>query len=336
MRCAKAIQIGGLIMSVIVMAGPAPVSLLRFGSQTRLDPETSQSFQAKDSFPVNLTVCTFMTSGSLHDLQATSVRFGAHLNVISLDSETLQPHPGILNKKLRAIAALADELSPDAIMVAFDAFDVLIGRPIGKPADSHIAQLQVTQLVTFLLGNPCLLTETGDMYWSFRELMGGRKDYIIFNAEKNCWPDQDLKEEYPETHSPWRYLNAGAFMGNAGAVRAALQPRLHTLTENTDDQRLWTQLYLDDVAAGSDIIHIDSGCKIFQSLFQEKPGEMQLTESGWYNAVTRSHPTVFHANGDHSKVWRFIYPGIQVFASLTGVDLADRFMDKRVERLEEK
>jgi len=174
------------------------------------------------------------------------------------------------------------------------------------------------------------------MYWSFREVMGRRNDFLLFNAEKNCWPDPDLEKAYPEIQSPWRYLNAGAFIGNAGAVKAALQPKLDSITKNTNDQRLWTRLYLDDIAAGSDVIHIDSGCKIFQSLWGvQLPGEMLLTENGWYNTVTRSSPAVFHSNGDHSKVWTFIYPGIQVFASSTGVELADRFMAKRIERSEE-
>ena len=50
--------------------------------------------------------------------------------------------------------------------------------------------------------------------------------------------------------NPWRYLNAGAFIGNAGAVTAALQPKLDLITKDTDDQRFWTRLYLDDIAAG--------------------------------------------------------------------------------------
>ena len=80
------------------------------------------------------------------------------------------------------------------------------------------------------------------MYWSFREMMGRRNDFLLFNAEKNCYPDPDLEKAYPEIQSPWRYLNAGAFIGNAGAVKAALQPKLDSITKNTDDQRLWTRL----------------------------------------------------------------------------------------------
>ena len=113
------------------------------------------------------------------------------------------------------------------------------------------------------------------------------------------------------------------------------RPKLDSITKNTDEQRLWTRLYLDDIAAGSDVVHIDSGCTIFQTLWGVQPGEMLLTENGWYNTVTRSSPAVFHSNGDHSKVWTFIYPGIQVFASSTGVELADRFMASRIARSEE-
>ena len=122
----------GLSLFFLLMICTAPVSSFRFRLHTKLGMHTTSTANIADSAPVNLTVCTFATSGSLHDLQATSARFGVHLNVISLDSENLKPHMGIFNKKLRAILSVANELSPDAVMVAVDAFDVLIGRPIGR------------------------------------------------------------------------------------------------------------------------------------------------------------------------------------------------------------
>ena len=125
----------GLSLFFLLMICTAPVSSFRFRLHTKPGMHTTSTAPdvgTADSAPVNLTVCTFATSGSLHDLQATSARFGVHLNVISLGSENLEPHKGIFNKKLRAILSVANELSPDAVMVAVDAFDVLIGRPIGR------------------------------------------------------------------------------------------------------------------------------------------------------------------------------------------------------------
>jgi len=127
----------GLSLVFLLMICTAPVSSLRFRLDLHTKPgmhttSTTPDADIADSAPVNLTVCTFATGGSLNDLQATSARFGVHLNVISLDSKNLEPHMGIFNKKLRAILSVANELSPDAIMVAVDAFDVLIGRPIGR------------------------------------------------------------------------------------------------------------------------------------------------------------------------------------------------------------
>ena len=166
--------------------------------------------------------------------------------------------------------------------------------------------------------------------------MGQRKDFILFNAEKNCWPDSDLRTVYPTTRTAWRYLNAGVFMGKAGAIRTILEAHMHQINEDTDDQRMWTRLYLDDVAAGKDVIHIDSECSVFQSVLDvELPGDLSISDSGWQNTVTKSYPSIFHSNGDHSKVFRFIYPGLQVFAYMTGDELADRFMGKRISRLSE-
>lgn len=125
----------GLSLVFLLMICTAPISSLRFRLHTKPGMHTTSTApnaDIADSAPVNLTVCTFATDGNLNDVQATSARFGVHLNVISLDSKNLEPHMGIFNKKLRAILSVASELSPDAVMVAVDAFDVLIGRPIGR------------------------------------------------------------------------------------------------------------------------------------------------------------------------------------------------------------
>ncbi len=125
----------GLSLIFLLMICTAPISSLRFRLHTKPGMHTTSTApnaDIADSAPVNLTVCTFATDGNLNDVQATSARFGVHLNVISLDSKNLEPHMGIFNKKLRAILSVASELSPDAVMVAVDAFDVLIGRPIGR------------------------------------------------------------------------------------------------------------------------------------------------------------------------------------------------------------
>jgi len=32
---------------------------------------------------------------------------------------------------------------------------------------------------------------------------------VLFGAERNCWPDDELSEEFPELFTPYRYLNSG-------------------------------------------------------------------------------------------------------------------------------
>ena len=36
---------------------------------------------------------------------------------------------------------------------------------------------------------------------------------IVFSAEKTCWPDVELKEQYPKSPTDYRYLNSGGFIG---------------------------------------------------------------------------------------------------------------------------
>ena len=89
----------------------------------------------------NFTVCTFVTGGDFADLQATSGRFGVHLNVVNLSTKQLSSHQGLFNKKLRAILAVASTLPSDSVMLALDAFDVLIGRPAGDMESEAVVLL---------------------------------------------------------------------------------------------------------------------------------------------------------------------------------------------------
>jgi hypothetical protein len=83
---------------------------------------------------------------------------------------------------------------------------------------------------------------------------------ILFSAERDCWPDKDLANMYPEAPDP-KYLNAGGFIGLREDLIAAM---LNTLAfPNTeDDQRSWVLTYL----MGKADIKLDHGRRVFASL----------------------------------------------------------------------
>jgi hypothetical protein len=122
---------------------------------------------------------------------------------------------------------------------------------------------------------------------------------MVLSAEKNCWPDPDMSTRYPvmDGCGPWRYINAGGWLAQSAWVLRKLEALAEA--DEDDDQRLWTRAY------GTGMLHgavIDCTCKIFQTMWQTTPREVDVTESGNVrNFVIPSLPKVVHFNGG---VWR--------------------------------
>lgn len=121
---------------------------------------------------------------------------------------------------------------------------------------------------------------------------------IVIAGEKTCWPDAALGTHYPYPrppyhNSPWRFINAGGWIG----VRQTLIHALGEAADYTDkwpndDQRMWTEIFLYN--GWRNRITIDAGCQIFQCM--GGVGSHELGPGG-ENLVTHSFPKVLHFNG---------------------------------------
>lgn len=117
---------------------------------------------------------------------------------------------------------------------------------------------------------------------------------VIFAAEKNCYPSPYLRPYYPTSESPWRYLNAGGFIGPVEYLQ-------RMLTANLDfwlnDQFEFSKFYLE----GKSGIVLDSVCRLFQTLAYSLDN-ISYHENGPHNLITNSYPLVLHANGRESLI----------------------------------
>ena len=84
---------------------------------------------------------------------------------------------------------------------------------------------------------------------------------ILFGAEKGCWPDAFKAHLYKTADEEYPYLNAGAFIGYIGYIKALLGAI--TIYQSMDDQRLWTDMYLK-----TGLITLDHSNKIFLNMFK--------------------------------------------------------------------
>jgi hypothetical protein len=126
------------------------------------------------------------------------------------------------------------------------------------------------------------------------------KDCVIFNAEKGCYPDSHLADQYPVT-TDWRYLNAGVAVGTKAGWDKAL-PLVRGKIAGSMDQRAWTLAHL----ARPDIVLVDNKCELFQTTAFEAPDDFVYLdeEKVLFNNKLAAVPFILHGNGktDMSRI----------------------------------
>lgn len=171
--------------------------------------------------------------------------------------------PAGFGQKLLKAYEYAGRQPPGRLLVFLDGFDVLVGAP---PAEVARA---------------------------FRRVARGR-DVVVCSAEVFCWPDPGRAARFPPAPTPYRFLCSGAYAGSAGAIRRALAPHMTAVDNGSDDQRVFTDAFLD----GRGAVVLDHRCELFQNLNKGMKYDLVRAPNGrWRNRVTASQPAIFHGNG---------------------------------------
>lgn len=113
---------------------------------------------------------------------------------------------------------------------------------------------------------------------------------IVFSTEKNCWPDVDKAKEYPESYSPFRYLNSGAYIAPIDEYLALTDQ--FPVDYADDDQRYFTNIYLK-----SGEIKLDTNCRLFQSYAFTDQTDLTVLTDTVINNHSCTEPAVIHFNG---------------------------------------
>lgn len=117
---------------------------------------------------------------------------------------------------------------------------------------------------------------------------------LVLSAEKNCFPDPQKADLYPYTTSPWKYVNAGGWLGERNYLIDVLT-RMLELETTKDDQRIWTNWYLNRWLPGS---VLDTDCEIFQTMWGAEKNEIVVNQFGQVvNWGSETNPLVIHFNG---------------------------------------
>lgn len=132
---------------------------------------------------------------------------------------------------------------------------------------------------------------------------------ITFNAEKNCFPRSDWADKFPESKTPYRYLNSGFSCGPTALYYQALKemkaeeiPDDHQVDGKwitPNDQEYWQKQYL----WGNVPMALDTGARMCQTLAGVEESELDFSEPLIKNRELGSTPICFHLNG-RKEEWK--------------------------------
>lgn len=127
---------------------------------------------------------------------------------------------------------------------------------------------------------------------------------IVFAAEKECWPDVQLEKDYPESDTPYRFLNSGCFIGKASKIKELIQD-IENYDSSEDDQLFYHMRFLQSKGIFSDKpeiqninIVLDTENYIFQCASSDSLEYLTVADNKQIlNTETRCYTCIIHANG---------------------------------------
>lgn len=117
------------------------------------------------------------------------------------------------------------------------------------------------------------------------------KGKVLFNAEKNIWPDPEIINMYPKVETEFKFLNSGVYMGKAEDLLKIL-PKKDDVLERFDDQRYFANKY---VLHNNKNIALDTFASCFLAMCYSIK-EIGYNGKHIYQTSTKSQPCVLHAN----------------------------------------
>jgi GR25 family glycosyltransferase involved in LPS biosynthesis len=118
---------------------------------------------------------------------------------------------------------------------------------------------------------------------------------VLFAAEEWCWPDEGLMDSFPQSHTKYRYLNSGLFIGRVDELKKILSKPI----EDYEDDQLY---YQKQFLSGEFDIRLDYESYVFQChdsiVGSNRAGELSPNgRNQLMNPLTQCCPCVYHGNG---------------------------------------
>jgi hypothetical protein len=188
--------------------------------------------------------------------------------------------------RLDLLESILSRIPADQVIIMIDAFDVMFNGPLFSVYSLFLDVERMTP---------------PDQH--------GRKVSILFNGERNCWPDTSIATQYPHqdlsTANP--FLNAGVMVGRCGSIlevvrRKSVAPTVGEKEAwqkvSDDDQRYWTHAYLSSYGDGTlPRITVDHDCLLACCLYAQEPDALITSQGIVLMKANGARPCLIHFNG---------------------------------------
>lgn len=127
----------------------------------------------------------------------------------------------------------------------------------------------------------------------------------IISAETNCYPFGDLAHRFPNSPTPFKYINTGTIIGYVGHLKRMIQ-NMSPISEADDDQGQWMKYYVNH----QDEIVLDYYCEFAIPMFQVELSDLKINKatSSVDCLLTGTTPMMVHGNSPWTKgLYQHIY-----------------------------
>ena len=157
---------------------------------------------------------------------------------------------------------------------------------------NHIDSLHDGDVVLFVDGYDVIINDSLPTILERYEDMGAD---IIFAAERQCWPDATMADHFPQSGTPYRFLNSGVYIGKV----SALKEFLNEAVPNDSDDQLWMQKrFLSSDWQSTASANLDYEGYIFQC-----DDDVEIINGQISNGMCC--PCIYHGNGGDDAKDRF-------------------------------
>lgn len=133
-----------------------------------------------------------------------------------------------------------------------------------------------------------------EVLWKFKTF----ETNMLISCEKACYPHPERAKDYPETNTPWKYVNGGGWLVEIEYFKGLCHKE--NLNDNSHDQVWLMESYLKNQSE----IKLDNNCEIFQSIAFSHKEEWEIYQSSRFrNVGTNTFPIFFHGNGHTDMGW---------------------------------